>query len=143
MFGLDEHFDHNDNFFFSAKDDLSKVCNAPKDSVGVYIVYELKEGRIELVYVGSSGQLLNNGTMKVRKGGLYDRIVNGKQTGTNEPRKTFWKQKLIDEGIDALDIYWFVTFNEDHKEIPAFVEAQVLQEHFELFDRLPRWNKSF
>ena len=137
MFDELTKYKNNNHFFFTAKEELENVCNAPKDKSGVYIVYELKNGRIELVYIGSSGKVLNNGTIKHRNGGLYDRIVNGHQFG-KVPRKKSWKQKLIDEKIDALDIYWYDTGTMD---IPAFVEATIMQRFFEIYGRLPRWNK--
>ncbi len=132
----------NNHFFFTAKEELENVCNAPKDKSGVYIVYELKNGKIELVYIGSSGKIQNNGTIKHRNGGLYDRIVNGHQFG-KVPRKKSWKQKLVDEKIEALDIYWYDTINSETMDIPVFVEATIIQRFFEIYGQLPRWNKEF
>jgi len=136
MFDELKKYKNKNHFFFTAKEELETVCNAPKDKSGVYLVYELKNGRIELVYIGSSGKIQNNGTIKNRNGGLYDRIVNGKQFG--QPRKKSWKKKLIDENIDAFDIYWYDT---ETTEIPSFVEATIIQRFFEVQGRLPRWNK--
>lgn len=135
-------YKNNDHFFFTANDELEHVCNAPNDKSGIYIVYELKNGRIELVYIGSSGKMQNNGKIKHRDGGLYDRIVNGHQFG-KIPRKKSWKQKLLDEKIDALDIYWYDTINAETNDIPAFVEATITQQFFEVYGHLPRWNKEF
>jgi hypothetical protein len=140
MFDELNKYINRDHFFFSKKDDLEKVCNAPKNASGIYIVYELKKGKIELVYIGSSGKVLNDGTIKHRNGGLYDRINNGHQFG-KIPRRISWKQKLIDEGIDTLDVYWYDTLNADTMDIPAFMEATILQRFFEMYGRLPRWNK--
>ena len=57
------------------------------------------------------------------------------------PRKNTWKQKLKDENIDALDIYWYETFDDENQEIPAFMEAFLLQRFFNLYGMLPLWNK--
>ncbi len=103
-------------------------------------MYELKNGRIELVYIGASGKVQNNGTIKHRNGGLYYRIVNGHQFG-KIPRKKSWKQKLIDEKIEVLDIYWYDTINSETMDIPSFVEAAIIQRFFEVHGHLPRWNK--
>ncbi len=135
-------YKNNNNFFFTGKEDLGKVCNAPKNKSGIYIVYELKNGKIKLVYIGSSGKVLSNGKIKHREGGLYDRIVNGHQFG-EIPRKKSWKQKIIDEEIDALDIYWYDTFNTKTKDIPAFVEAEIMQVFFDIYGHLPPWNIEF
>ena len=61
MFDELRKYKNNNHFFFSEKDDLKSVCNAPKNKSGVYIVYELKNGKIEMVYIGSSGKVQNDG----------------------------------------------------------------------------------
>ncbi|MEM7180213.1 MAG: hypothetical protein AAF518_04835 [Spirochaetota bacterium] len=144
MFDELKKYKNQDHFFFSAEQELSKVCNAPKDRSGVYIVYELKKGRVELVYIGCSGKVQNDGSIKHRSsggGGLYGRIVNGKQFGNI--RKKSWKQKLIVEKIEAIDVYWYDTFNSPLKHIPAFVEATIIQLYYKQNKCLPRWNVKF
>ncbi len=136
MFDELKKYKNNEHFFFTAKTELEDVCNAPKDKSGVYVVFELKNGRIELIYIGSSGKIRNDGNLKIRQGGLYDRIVNGKQFG--QPRKISWKKRLIEENIEALDVYWYDTGSTD---IPAFVETAIMQRFFDVHGRLPRWNK--
>ncbi len=69
MFDELEEFPHKDHFFFSAGDDLGKVCNAPRTGHGVFIVNELKFGRIELVCIGASAKMQANGTFRPRSGG--------------------------------------------------------------------------
>jgi hypothetical protein len=142
MFDKLTKYKNKNHFFFTTKEELENVCNAPNDKSGVYIVYELKSGRIELIYIGSSGKVLNNGAIKDRNGGIYDRIVNGHQFG-KVPRKESWKQKMVNEKIEALDVYWYVTINSITHDIPAFVEATLMQRFFELYGHLPRWNKEF
>src|SRR5450432_1268506 len=91
---------HADHFFFSPTDNLAQVCNAPIDKSGVYVIYALKGGRIELVYIGRSGQIKSDGSLFIRKagiGGLKDRLVNGKQF--DEPRRNSWKRQMLLEGI--------------------------------------------
>lgn len=142
MFDELTKYKNNNHFFFTVEEDLENVCNAPKNKSGIYIVYELKKGRIDLVYIGSSGKVQQNGTIKHRNGGLYDRIVNGHQFG-KIPRKESWKQKLIDENIEAFDVYWYDTLTIETKDIPAFVEATIMQRFFETYGHLPRWNIEF
>ena len=43
------------------------------------------------------------------------------------------------ENIDALDIYWFVTEDDN----PTEVANKVLQNNYNLFGSLPDWNISF
>jgi len=50
-------------------------------------VYELKRGKIELIYKGSSGKIQNNVKMKHRNGGLYDRIVKRSSIWENIKKK--------------------------------------------------------
>jgi hypothetical protein len=139
MFDELTKYKNNNHFFFSSDQNLSNVCNAPKNASGIYLVYELKNGKIDLVYIGSSGKVQNDGQIKHRDGGMYDRIVNGHQFG-GIPRKKSWKQKLIDENIDTLDVYWYETVNKDVFDIPTFAESQILQKYFEIYRSLPRWN---
>ncbi|RKY76198.1 hypothetical protein DRQ07_10690 [candidate division KSB1 bacterium] len=140
MFDELTKYKNNNHFFFTSNEKLENVCNAPKNKSGIYIVYELKNGRIELVYVDYSGKIQNNGRIKHHTGGLFDRIVNGYQFG-EIPRKISWKQKLFKEKIEALDIYWYDTVNSETIDIPAFVAATIIQRFFEINGRLPRWNK--
>jgi len=139
MFSDLDKYENRDHFFFDGGEALGSVCNAPKDKSGVYIVYELARGKIRLVYIGSSGKMQNNGRIKHRQGGLWDRIVNGKQFG--KPRRKSWDEKLTEEGIDALDIYWYDTFSKN--EIPATVEGILIQRFYDAYDRLPEWNKEY
>lgn len=141
MFDELEKYDSNGHFFFGVEDDLGKVCDAPKNGLGIYMVYALKNGKIELIYIGSSGKIQQNGNKKIRKDGMYDRLVNGKQF--DKPRKTSWKEKLIAERIEALDVYWYETFDDKHSDIPATMEGLIMQKHFDIYGKLPKWNKEF
>lgn len=134
-------YKHADHFFFSPVDNLGQVCNAPIDKSGVYIIYALKSGKIELVYIGRSGEIKSDGSLFIRKaglGGLKDRLVNGKQFG--EPRQDSWKRQMLAEGIEALDIYWYVTHNDDFIDCPKVLENKLLLNHLNIYGRLPKWN---
>jgi hypothetical protein len=139
MFSDLDKYETRDHFFFDRDEPLGEVCNAPKDSSGVYVVYELAKGKIRLVYIGSSGKMQSNGRMKHRKGGLWDRIANGKQF--DKPRRISWDKKLANEGIDALDVYWYDTWSDN--EIPATVEGMMIQRFYEAYGMLPKWNDEY
>ena len=141
MFDELKKYKETDHFFFETKDNLSSVCNAPKEKGGIYIVNALCKGNIDLVYIGSSGKVLQNGLFKTRKGGLFDRLVNGKQFG--DPRKVSWKEKMKSDNIDALDVYWYVTFNNGYKDILLVVEGLIIQKYFDINESLPPWNIEF
>lgn len=97
MFDELKKYTHNGHFFFEPTDNLEQVCNAPTDKSGVYIIYALKSGRIELLYIGHSGEIKQDGTLFIRKAGLSglkDRLVNGKQFG--EPRYKFLENSIVE-----------------------------------------------
>ena len=129
----------SDNFIFDKNQTLKEVCNAPKNKSGIYLIYAIKQNNSTLVYIGSSGKIQNNGKIKHRNGGLYDRLVNGKQFGKR--RNLSFVEKLIDENIDALNIYWYDTLSQ--KDIPATIEGLVIQKYFDANGWLPRWNKTY
>ena len=132
-----------DHFFFKPTDSLRAVCNAPPDRSGVYVVYALRHGRIELVYIGRSGKVSKDGKTSIRKaglGGMKDRIVNGHQFG-KIPRKISWPVKMMSEDIEALDIYWYVTHDENRNDCPRALENILLMKHMDIYGRLPAWNK--
>ena len=141
MFDELNKYKSTNHFFFRPVDSLGQVCNAPTDKSGVYIVYALKDGRIELIYIGCSGKIESDGKLFIRKaglGGLKDRLVNGKQFGG--PRRNSWKTKMIEERIEALDIYWYVTHDKVFIDCPRILENKLLQRHLDTLGRLPRWN---
>ena len=143
MFEELKKYQLKNHFFFESKDNLKEVCNAPTDKSGVYIVFALKNGKIELIYIGRSGKIEKNGSMFIRKaglGGIKDRIVNGHQFG-KIPRKYSWPMQMIKEKIEALDIYWYVTHNEKYCDCPRIIENTLIQKHLDIYGRLPRWNK--
>ncbi|XQP83890.1 MAG: hypothetical protein ACOJUL_12830 [Candidatus Pollutiaquabacter aromativorans] len=123
-------------FSYCKDDKLDKKCNAPKDHAGVYIVKDAETKRT--LYVGSSGKVCQNGNVNIRIGGIYDRIVNGKQF--NERRCYSWPTIMSEQSINRLQIEWYVTFNDAIRHIPAYVEAQCIQQYFEENGVLPKWN---
>lgn len=141
MFDELNKYKHNDHFFFKPTDSLGQVCNAPTDKSGLYVIYALKDGRIELIYIGCSGKVKKDGTLFIRKaglGGLKDRLVNGKQFGN--PRRNSWKAKMLTEKIEALDIYWYVTHTDSFVDCPRVLENKLLQKHLAIYGQLPKWN---
>jgi hypothetical protein len=137
-----DKFKIKNQFSFSADDSLDTVCNAPLEGCGVFIVYEILAERKELIMVGSTGTVQNDGTLKIKNGGLFDKIVNGFQFSKTQ-RKYSWPAQMKIENIDKLEVSWYETFNDHDKLIPTFVEAQILQDFFEENSRLPKWNVAF
>ena len=47
---------------------------------------------------------------------------------------------MIEENIDAFDVYWYDTFSSGNSDVPEYVEELLMQRHYEIFGYLPRWN---
>lgn len=141
MFDELERYKETNHFFFRGIDSLGEVCNAPNDKGGVYVIYALRRGKMELIYIGRSGELKQDGQLFIRKaglGGLKDRLVNGKQFGM--PRRNSWKVQMLADQIEALDIYWYVTHCDDFVDCPKVIENKLLQKFYDVYGRLPKWN---
>jgi hypothetical protein len=137
MFDELNAYKDNGHFFFRTGDLLSRVCNAP-EKPGVYLIYQLQKGKVDLVYIGASGTMNQNGSFKSQ---LLKGRINNIQDGVK--RQILFDNKIFEVGIDALDIYWYVTFDNSNGHIPSFVEGQLMQRYFETFGRLPSWNKCY
>jgi hypothetical protein len=135
-------FKNQNSFSFTANDNLETVCNSSETVNGVFLVYDVKGEEKELIMVGSTGTIQNNGTLKSKNGGMYDKIVNGHQFAKTG-RKYSWPAQMKFENIERLEVYWYDTFNEKNKVIPTFVEGQILQNFLDETGKLPRWNVAF
>jgi hypothetical protein len=133
-------FKVSDSFSFSSDDSLEQVCNASEGS-GVFLVYAVGEEK-ELIMVGSTGTVQNDGSLKIKNGGLKEKIVEGHQFAKTG-RKYSWPAQMSKEDISLLEVVWYETFNDKTKGIPTAVEAQVLQNFLDENGRLPRWNVAF
>ena len=130
------------SFLFTTDLNLEEVCNAPDGASGVFLVFDASNEEKQLIMVGSTGTVQNDGTLKVKSGGLYDKIVNGHQFAKTG-RKYSWPAQMKLENISVLEVVWYETFNADVKAIPTAVEGQVLQNFLNENAKLPRWNVAF
>lgn len=137
MFSELQKYQDNGHFLFEHGQKLSEVCNAP-EKPGVYYIIRLAKGNVDLVYIGASGTINQQGTFGKQL--LHSRL-NNKQDGL--PRQKFFEDAMRRDQADALDIYWFVTFDKQHRDLPSYVEGLLLQRHFYLYGTLPEWNKEF
>ena len=129
-------------FVFDVNDSLEEVCNAPDLASGIFLVYDISNEDKELIMVGSTGTVQNDGTLKSKNGGLYDKIVNGHQFAKTG-RKYSWPAQMKKETIDKLEIFWYASFNDKNKIIPTFLEGQILQNFLTENNKLPKWNVAF
>jgi hypothetical protein len=122
MFDELKRYKETDHFFLKPSDILMKVCNAPENKSGVYIIFALKNGRIELVQIGCSAE----------NEGIRDQIIK---------EQLFLKSKLKQENIEDLDIYWYVTQTSKSINDPRKIKDQVLKTHQGIYGQAPRWNR--
>ena len=132
-------YKQNGHFFLKQDDSLTDVCNAPKDCSGIYMVYALEKGKVNLIYIGISGRIGKDGNIVHRKDGLRGRFLTGKQFGGL--RKITWPIQTRLENIEALDIYWYVTYGSQNADFPRELEIRLLKKFCDFHGRLPRWNK--
>jgi hypothetical protein len=130
------------HFQFGIDTDLATSCNASTEGSGVFLVYSMDTAEKELLFIGSTGTVHNNGDIKHRAGGIADRIVNGTQFG-KMPRRIAWPLQMKKENRSTLEIHWFETFNNKHRHIPTYVEGLILQKYLDVQGCLPKWNIAF
>jgi hypothetical protein len=135
-------FKVSNSFTFTIEDSLEVACNATETASGIFLVYAVEGEAKELIMVGSTGTIQNDGSLKSKGGGLYDKIVNGHQFAKTG-RKYSWPAQMKKENIARLEVYWYDTYNDKTKGIPTSVEGQVLQNFLDENNRLPRWNVAF
>jgi len=138
MFDEVSKYKNNGHFFFRDGDNLAMASKQVPDLPGVYCIFRLSRGLINLVYIGKAGTVTRDGNFKEQM--LRGRL-NNKQEGIK--RQDFFIQKIVEEDIDALDIYWYVTFDKTNQDLPGYVEGLLLQRYFELNGKLPQWNHDF
>ena len=135
-------FKVNNSFTFTTDDSLEEVSNASETGSGIFLVYAVDGEDKQLIMVGSTGTIQNDGTLKSKNGGLNDKIVNGHQFAKTG-RKYSWPAQMKLENIERLEVSWYETFNDKVKVIPTFIEGQILQNFLDENGRLPRWNVAF
>ncbi|MCX6250554.1 MAG: hypothetical protein NTX61_07375 [Bacteroidetes bacterium] len=138
MFDETKKYKNSGHFFFQKEDKLLDVSSLVPELPGVYYILRLAKGKIDLVYIGKSGTINQSGTFKEQ---LLRGRINNKQEGMK--RQEFFDKKLVEEKIDGLDIYWFVTMDKTNNDLPGFVEGLLMQRYFEVHGKLPLWNKDF
>ena len=91
-------FKVSNSFTFTIEDSLEVACNATETASGVFLVYAVENDDKELIMVGSTGTIQNDGSLKSKGGGLYDKIVNGHQFAKTG-RKYSWPAQMKKENI--------------------------------------------
>lgn len=110
MFDELEKYTNNGHFFFQPDHNLAKVSNVPKDLEGLYLIYALERGRVNLVFIGT-------------------KLPEGQ-----------WAPKMLLEDIEALDIYWYASENNGKSDDPKAMKAEILKVYKSVYGIKPRWN---
>ncbi len=130
MFDELQKYKHNGHLFYKTGDDILKLSQKLPNESGVFYILKLSKGKIGLTYIGKSdSSKADNKTL--------NSLFNDREKGISLHH--FFDKKISKENIDALDIYWFVTDNDN----PTEIANKVLQNNYDLFGSLPDWNKSF
>ena len=130
MFDETKKYKNNGHFFFRKGNNLELVSKEVPELPGVYYIFRLARGSVDLVYTGKSG---------ITKQGIHSNASLLKQTINGQ--QEFLDGKMSKGDIDGLDIYWFVTIDAVHHDLPAYVEGLILQRIFDVQGRLPEWNE--
>lgn len=138
MFDEIKKYKNNGHFFFRTGDKLNDASKAVPELPGVYYIARLSNNKIDLVFIGKSGTVNQNGNIK---GPLLKELFNNNPEGKKSQQ--YFEAKISKERIDALDIYWFVTMDKTNHDLPGYVQGLLMQRFFDLDGRLPMWNKSF
>ncbi len=139
-------YPNNGCFKYRAEEDLASKCNAPRDAAGVYLIYTHKGGSDELVYIGSSGQKDKKGNLKIRNGGLYDRLVNGYHPNRFGQEKRIKRRHafpihMTKLNIDEIQIFWWVTYDRLNSDFPTDVEKILETKYLLKKGQHPSWHQ--
>lgn len=139
-------YKHCGHFTFIPTEELKYKCNAPKDNGGIYLIYRLDDQHKTLLYIGSSGRRGSKGELKIRKGGLYARLVNGYHPNRFGQDRRIKRSKAIPEhmiksGTDKIEVKWWITYDEDHSDFPTDIESKIRELYLNSNDVMPPWHK--
>ncbi len=117
--------------------DAARKAKVPDDR-GIYLIYEGFDCIGELIYIGHAGTMTTNGIMKIQ--GIRKRL-GMRQDGMYRNDFFIRKMKKRKKGIS---VAWFVTWNyAGEKVLPAFAEAEAIQEYYQSNRALPELNREF
>lgn len=126
------------SFEFKVGDSLKENNNVP-NKFGIYLIFAKKKVRAEkLVYIGKAGSVNTDG--KRSKQGLRD-IINNVQIGDiSKEEQLIEKIRVL--GLEKIIIYWFLTYTQ-HRQLPGFVESELIEIDYKRKHKLPDWNSRF
>ena len=132
MFDETKKYKTQGHFFFKKGNSLKEQSVDVPELPGVYYILRLAKGKVDLVYVGKSDNDLQSGS-----------TVGASLADALTQAVAQFENKMTEENIDALDIYWFVTMDKTNNDLPGYVEGILMQRYFDIHGKLPPWNKCF
>lgn len=129
-----DNYPEKGEFMFDALVNLLKAASDVSASPGVYIFQAIWEDRKELVYIGSSGRVLQDGSMKKQ-------MLNGRIIRPSHREKFEFGFKTLK--VQSFEVRWYVTMNDGISHIPGYVEGALIQAFYDKHGQLPMFNKSF
>jgi hypothetical protein len=137
---IEEYKESNQSGIFELKKDeiINDIIrkNEVPNSYGIYIIYSIKNLSKNIIYIGKSGTMINDGTFKSQ--GIakrLTRIQNGLQ------RRIYFQNVIEKYQFEKLEFLWITTFDKMYKEIPSLSEAKMIQAYFSEFKKLPLLSK--
>lgn len=119
---------------FNINDDFRQAVKTIPNSHGVYIIYNPNQ---EIVYIGKGGSIKQNGSKT--KQGVKNRLLNGRGKN-NLTNGNYFKNRMIESEYKFITIEYIIV---EDGIIPAWKEANLVQEFYEKNHKLPLWNSEF
>ena len=108
------------------------------DGIGVYLWSDSEDN---IIYLGKAGTLKTDGTYKQHTIRQRNLATRGKVNGRDVLTANYVQQIISNDEMPFMTI---TALNFDTEEIiPAFFEAQLLQDYYNIERELPKYNKSF
>ncbi|WP_281950848.1 hypothetical protein [Nitrosophilus kaiyonis] len=114
--------------------EIVKKENVP-NKYGVYVIYSVKNGQKEVIYIGKSGTLCSNG---FRKQGIKKRLTMKQRKMS---RKEFFQKVISENDYDSLYFEWYVTYENGKGILPFLMESELLAAYFYTYRKLPKLNR--
>jgi len=132
-----EKYQTQGTFLFHSGEKLTSKCTDIPNEPGVYLIFTIKKEKKVLAYIGASGKMNQDGSFKKQK--LNKRIQNMQNSTTR--RQTHFENEIEKWGLDSIEVNWYVTYINDHKDLPLNIEGTLLQQYVDKHGVLPLWNK--
>ncbi|MDP2187829.1 MAG: hypothetical protein Q8J69_04005 [Sphingobacteriaceae bacterium] len=116
------------DFFLSADADLASLVKDVPEKPGVFCIYRHARGKVELVFLGYTHF----------RGSLRKTLTQ--QPGSGDAA-AFLRSKMQKEGIDAVQIHWFVSQRKNKIDDPETLFLELMKSHKQMLGGFPHWQQ--